>query len=64
MIVLSALTCFIKSDKVKGLRSIMSPSTKSMVYPASIATNANQASSHTEPSGPNSQVIFRSASNC
>ena len=56
-------TCFIKSDKVKGLLSIMSPSTKSIVYPASMATNANQASSHTDPAGPNSHVIFRSASN-
>ena len=59
----SMLTCFMKSDNVNGLLSIMSPSTKSIVYPASIATNANQASSHTDPSGPNSQVIFRSASN-
>ena len=56
-------TCFIKSDNVNGLLSIMSPSIKSIVYPASMATNANQASSQTDPAGPNSHVIFLSASN-
>ena len=56
-------TCFIKSSNVNGLLSNMSPSMKSIVYPASIATKANQASSHTDPSGPNSHVILRSTSN-
>ena len=63
MIPIRIHTCFIKSDKVNGLLSIMSPSTKSIVYPASMATNANQASSQTDPAGPNSHVIFLSASN-
>ena len=63
MIPIRIHTCFIKSDNVNGLLSIMSPSIKSIVYPASMATNANQASSQTDPAGPNSHVIFLSASN-